>query len=90
MFGIIGFFFSKESNTIVPFSCVGPSTLLSSIDEIPTIQLNGCADDVLLFELDPLSEASKAVAEKELRETPEIKAQAIAELRTLLQGKSAK
>lgn len=68
-------------------NCIENSTMLANIDEQPFIKLNGCDDDILRFELDPLSEAGQAVAEKELRETPEIKAQAITELRTLLQGK---
>lgn len=62
--------------------------MLSEIDEMPIIKLNGCDDDILRFELDPLSAAGVAVAENELRETLEIKTKAIAELRTLLQGEN--
>lgn len=61
--------------------------MLVHFDELPAIKLNGSDDDILRFELDPLSAAGQEVAERELRETPEIKAQAIIELRTLLQGK---
>lgn len=62
--------------------------MLSGMDEVPTIKLKGCDDDILRFELDPLSAASEAVAEKELRETPEIREKAIAELKSLLQGET--
>lgn len=58
--------------------------MLSDMDELPFIKLG--EDDVLRFELDPLTAVGKEVALKELRETPENKAQALVELRTLLQG----
>lgn len=58
--------------------------MLSEMDEIPSIKLGD--DDVLRFELDPLSSHGKEIAMKELRETAENKTQALAELRTLLQG----
>lgn len=62
----------------------GIETMLSDVDEIPAIQLG---DNVQLrFELEPPDEFSLEVAERELRETPERKASAIEELRTLLKG----
>lgn len=57
--------------------------MLSDMDELPSIKLG---DEILRFELDPLTPTGKEVAIKELRETPEIKAQALVDLRTLLQG----
>lgn len=62
----------------------GAPTMLSDMDELPFIKLG--EDDVLRFELDPLTAVGKEVALRELRETPENKAQALVELRTLLQG----
>lgn len=59
--------------------------MLSDMDEIPFVKLG--EDDVLRFELDPLTSFGKEIALKELRETPENKTQALAELKTLLQGK---
>ena len=59
--------------------------MLSDVDEVPAIDLgNG---QVLKFELDPLGDFGREVAERELRETPERKAEAIEELRELLKGK---
>lgn len=58
--------------------------MLSDVDEIPAIQLG---DYTLRFELEDLNDEVRAVAEKELRETPERKACAIEELRTLLKGR---
>lgn len=58
--------------------------MLSDVDEIPSIQLG---EFTLRFELEDLDDAAREVAEKELRETTEVKASAIEELRTLLKGK---
>ncbi|XP_055636926.1 alpha-tocopherol transfer protein-like isoform X2 [Toxorhynchites rutilus septentrionalis] len=57
--------------------------MLSEVDELPSIQLG---DYVLRFELEDLTPAVKEVAKNELRETPEIKAKAVEELRELLRG----
>lgn len=58
--------------------------MLSEIEALPSIQLG---DYTLQFELDDLTPFGKEVAERELRETPEIKAQAVADLKRLLEGK---
>lgn len=60
--------------------------MLSDLNELPAIKLTD-KGDYLRFELDSLTPFGREVAEKELRETPEIKKKAIEELRTLLQGK---
>lgn len=62
----------------------GIETMLSDVDEIPAIELG--PDQILKFELDPLSAFGIEVAERELRETPERKADAVEELRELLKG----
>lgn len=59
--------------------------MLSDIVELPAIKLTD--NDWLRFELDPLSPFGREVAQRELRETPEVKKQAIEDLRKLLQGK---
>lgn len=58
--------------------------MLSDMDELPFIKMG---DDILRFELDPLSPAGKEVAVRELRETPENREYGLEELRRLLQGK---
>lgn len=58
--------------------------MLSDVEELPSVQLG---DYVLRFELEDLTPFGKEVAKNELRETPEIRAAAIEELRTLLKGK---
>lgn len=58
--------------------------MLSDMDELPFIKMG---DEILRFELDPLSPSGKEVALRELRETPENKEYALGELRRLLQGK---
>ncbi|XP_040165972.1 clavesin-1 isoform X2 [Anopheles arabiensis] len=55
--------------------------MLSDVEELPSVQLG---DYVLRFELEDLTPFGKEVAKNELRETPEIRAAAIEELRTLL------
>ena len=62
---------------------LGVPTMLSDLDELPYIKLG---DEVLRFELDPLNGSGKEIAQKELRETPENKANGIEELRRLLLG----
>lgn len=57
--------------------------MLSSLEDLPSIKIG---DDILRFELDPLTEFGKEVARKELRETNEIKAQAVEDLKELLRG----
>jgi len=58
--------------------------MLSDLNELPAIKLTD-KGDYLRFELDSLTPFGREVAEKELRETPEIKKKAIEELRSLLQ-----
>lgn len=58
--------------------------MLSEVDELPSIQLG---DYTLRFELEDLTPFGKEVAINELRETPEIKAQAVEELRAMLKGR---
>lgn len=60
--------------------------MLSDLNELPAIKLTD-KGDYLRFELDSLTPFGREVAERELRETPEIKKKAIEELRSLLQGK---
>lgn len=57
--------------------------MLSDMDELPFIRLG---DNILRFELDPLTPFGKEVAFKELRETQEVRDKAIADLRRLLHG----
>ena len=57
--------------------------MLSDMDVLPSIKF---ADDVLRFELDPLAPHVKEIAERELRETPEVKAKAVEQLKELLKG----
>lgn len=57
--------------------------MLSDMEELPAIKVG---DEVIRFEMDPLSQWAKDIATTELRETPEIKAKAIEELRELLRG----
>ncbi|XP_037909600.1 alpha-tocopherol transfer protein-like isoform X2 [Hermetia illucens] len=59
--------------------------MLSEIEALPSIQLG---DYTLQFELDDLTPFGKEVAERELRETPEIKAQAVADLKRLLEDEN--
>lgn len=59
--------------------------MLSDLTELPSIQLT--EKDYLRFELDSLTPFGREVAERELRETPEVKERAIEELRKLLQRK---
>lgn len=58
--------------------------MLSDVETLPSIQLG---DYLLRFELEELGPEGQEIAARELRETPEIKAQAITELRNLLKGK---
>lgn len=57
--------------------------MLSDLDELPTIQLG---DFTLQFEMDELSPEMQEVARKELRETPDVKRDAVVALRDLLKG----
>lgn len=58
-------------------------TMLSDMDELPRIQIG---DFTLELEIGELSAEKQEVARIELRETPEVKSQAIKELRELLKG----
>lgn len=57
--------------------------MLSDLDDLPSIQIG---DEILKFELNELTEFGKEVAERELRETNDIKTKAIDELKALLKG----
>ncbi|KAJ8911527.1 hypothetical protein NQ315_005897, partial [Exocentrus adspersus] len=56
-------------------------TMLSEMDEMPTIKLG---DYTLQMELEDLKPHVAEIARKELRETPDVKKQAVVELRDLL------
>lgn len=60
-------------------------TMLSDLPEIPSVKLG---DFDLTFELDALPEHGRKIAEKELRETPEVKQKAIEDLKKLLEGET--
>lgn len=57
--------------------------MLSDLEALPQVQLG---DYVLRFELEDLTEFGRQVAAKELRESDEVKKEAIEELRELLKG----
>lgn len=59
--------------------------MLSEVSQIPEVKITD--DFTLRFEIDGLTELGRQVAEKELRETPEVKQKAIEELKKLLEGK---
>lgn len=59
--------------------------MLSEIAQIPEVKISD--DFTLRFETDGLTEFGREVAEKELRETPDVKQQAIKDLKKLLEGK---
>lgn len=63
----------------------GIPTMLSEVSQIPEVKIND--DFILKFEIEGLTDFGKQVAEKELRETPEVKKKAIEELKKLLEGK---
>ncbi|XP_055923640.1 alpha-tocopherol transfer protein-like isoform X2 [Eupeodes corollae] len=56
--------------------------MLSELPELPILKIG---DFELTFELNELSENGRQIAEKELRETPEIKKKAIEDLKNLLE-----
>lgn len=60
--------------------------MLSDVAQIPEVKISD--DFTLRFETDGLTDFGKQIAEKELRETPEIKQKAIEDLKKLLEGKS--
>lgn len=57
--------------------------MLSDLDELPTVQLG---DFTLEIEMNDLTPEMQEVARKELRETPDVKRDAIVALRDLLKG----
>jgi len=64
-------------------SLPGVPTMLSDIDQLPTLQVG---DYTLQFELGEPTAQGKEVAIKELRETPERQKEASKELARLLEG----
>jgi hypothetical protein len=58
---------------------------LSDLEELPSLKIG---DFILTIELGELTPEVKEIARKELRETPEVRKQAIVELRDLLRGKN--
>lgn len=61
--------------------------MLSELDSLPSVQLG---DYTLRFELEDLTEFGREIAEKELRETKEVKEEAVEELRELLKEQEKK
>lgn len=70
--------------TFPPLSYLGVPTMLSEIEALPSIKLG---DYTLQFELGEATAATKEVAARELRETPERQQEATQELKRLLEGK---
>ncbi|KAL5279502.1 hypothetical protein ACFFRR_003862 [Megaselia abdita] len=60
--------------------------MLSEVAQVPEVKITD--DFTLRFEIDGLTELGKQVAEKELRETPEVKQKAIEELKKLLEAET--
>lgn len=58
--------------------------MLSNMEDLPSIQIG---DDILRFELNSLTDFGRQIAQKELRESNEIKTKALDDLRELLKGK---
>lgn len=58
--------------------------MLSDMDDLPSVQFG---DEILRFELEPLGQTGREIAIRELRETPEIKAKAVEDLKELLKGR---
>ncbi|KAG4073049.1 hypothetical protein HA402_009468 [Bradysia odoriphaga] len=56
-------------------------TMLSNMEDLPSIQIG---DDTLRFELNSLTDFGRQIAQKELRESNEIKTKALEDLRELL------
>uniref|UniRef100_V5GKY7 Clavesin-1 n=1 Tax=Anoplophora glabripennis TaxID=217634 RepID=V5GKY7_ANOGL len=65
----------------VPATQAVADTMLSDMEEMPTIKLG---DYVLQMELEELKPEVQEIARKELRETPDVKREAVIELRDLL------
>ncbi|XP_054742784.1 alpha-tocopherol transfer protein-like isoform X1 [Anastrepha obliqua] len=63
----------------------GVPTMLSDISALPSVQLG---DFTLQFELGEPTERAKEVAIKELRESPEVKAEAVKELKRLMEAET--
>lgn len=57
--------------------------MLSDLEELPSVQFG---EVVVRFDLEPLNQAGREIAEKELRETTDVKAKAVEELKELLRG----
>lgn len=66
---------------------IGNCCMLSDLKEVPTIDLGN--NNTLRLEIEEPSSELLEKARKELRETPELAAQSIAELKELLKGKVA-
>ncbi|XP_018569355.1 clavesin-1 isoform X3 [Anoplophora glabripennis] len=65
----------------VPATQAVADTMLSDMEEMPTIKLG---DYVLQMELEELKPEVQEIARKELRETPDVKREAVIELRDIL------
>lgn len=57
--------------------------MLSEMEDLPSVKIG---DKILRFELDAISQSCKDIAAKELRESQEIKAKAVEDLKELLKG----
>lgn len=57
--------------------------MLSNMEDLPSIQIG---DETLRFELNSLTDFGRQIAQKELRESDEIKSKALDDLRELLKG----
>lgn len=58
--------------------------MLTEMDALPAIQLG---DYTLQLELGELSEFGREIAQRELRETPDLQEKSVKELRKLMEGK---
>lgn len=72
----------RDSNFDITFAV--KEVLLSDLEEIPNLQ---CGDYVFHLEVNDLTPEVQEIARKELRETPEVRKEAVIALRDLLRGK---
>lgn len=70
-------------NPLMRYSFIVAATILSDMDKMPTVKLG---DYTLQIEIEELSSEVREIARKELRETPDVRDQAVKELRELLKG----